>query len=25
MAVMGKRQRLAVLRLTVNQFLSGKH
>lgn len=25
MAVLGKRQRLAVLRLTVNQFLSGKH
>lgn len=25
MAVMGKRQRLAVLRLTVNQFPSGKH
>ena len=24
MTVMGKRQRLAVLRLTVNQFLSGK-
>lgn len=25
MAVMGKRQRLAVLQLTVNQFPSGKH
>ena len=25
MAVLGKRQRLAVLRLTVNQFPSGKH
>lgn len=24
-AVLGKRQRLAVLRLTVNQFPSGKH